>query len=235
MIRIQGVRAGILTIPLCSIHQGICAVTGPNGSGKTTFLKLLSGILTPASGTVHINAKSPDTCIIGWVGEYPDRNMLFTRVFDELASPLRFTRQPCTDIDRAVCQCARNLGIEHLLSRETHGLSGGELVLVAFGTACIKKPDLLILDETDSHLDDEFCRHLDLIIRKAGIRYVVFSTHRPERMAVADEIILLEHGHIHSHSSLSQPGSQHFDDHLNDPAFWRKVSACETDEESPCR
>ncbi|PWR72944.1 ABC transporter ATP-binding protein [Methanospirillum stamsii] len=225
MIRIESVKAGILSIPSCLISQGICAITGSNGSGKTTFLKLLSGILTPAEGTVCINGKEPSDLKVGWVGEYPDRNMLFTRVFDELASPLRFVKLPCKEIEKEVIRCAKDLEISHLLCRDIHGLSGGELVLVAFGAALIAKPDLLILDETDSHLDDEFCTHLDLIIKKTGIGHVVFSTHRPERIAIADEIITLKEGRILRHSSLSEKGSYAYREYLDDPWFWRRIYA----------
>ena len=223
MIEIRSVRAGILRIPSCSIRPGICAIAGPNGAGKTTFLKLLSGILPPVSGTVRIDRKEPSVCTVGWVGEYPDRNILFPRVYDELAGPLRFTRQACGSVDQRVRTCADDLGITNLLDRDMHGLSGGELILVAFAAACIASPDLLILDETDSHLDERFCHHLEEYIRRSGIRYVVFTTHRPERMAIADEMIRLARGEVVDHLSLTEESGQSFPDHLSSPWFWREV------------
>ncbi len=223
MIEILSVRAGILKIPSCTIHPGICAIAGPNGAGKTTFLKLLSGILPAKSGSVSIDGKEPSACTIGWVGEYPDRNILFPRVYDELASSLRFTWQSCESSDLKVRKCAHDLGITHLLDRDIHGLSGGELILVAFAAACIASPDLLILDETDSHLDERFCHHLEEFIRSSGIRYVVFSTHRPERMAIADEMIRLVRGEVAEHLSLTEEVDYAFPDHLSNPWFWRKV------------
>ncbi|MCA1915758.1 ABC transporter ATP-binding protein [Methanospirillum hungatei] len=223
MIEILSVRAGILKIPSCTIHPGICAIAGPNGAGKTTFLKLLSGILPVKSGSVRIDGKEPSLCTIGWVGEYPDRNILFPRVYDELASPLRFTRQSCESSDLKVRKCADDLGITHLLDRDMHGLSGGELILVAFAAACIASPDLLILDETDSHLDERFCHQLEEYIRRSGIRYVVFSTHRPERMAIADEMIRLVRGEVGEHLCLTEEADHTFPDHLSNPWFWRKV------------
>lgn len=223
MIEIRSVRAGILRIPSCSIRPGICAIAGPNGAGKTTFLKLLSGILPPVSGTVRIDGKEPSVCTIGWVGEYPDRNILFPRVYDELAGPLRFTWQACGSVDQRVRICADDLGISHLLDRDMYGLSGGELILVAFAAACITSPDLLILDETDSHLDERFCHHLEEYIRRSGIRYVVFTTHRPERMAIADEMIRLDRGEVVDHLFLTEESGQSFPDHLSSPWFWREV------------
>lgn len=223
MIEISAVSAGILSVPSCTIHPGISVITGPNGAGKTTFLKLLSGILPPVTGTVRIDGKKPSSCTIGWVGEYPDRNILFTRVHDELASPLRFTRVSCKEIDQKVRRYADDLGITHLLDRDMHCLSGGELILVAFATACIAGPDLLILDETDSHLDELFCNQLEDFIRRSGIRYIVFSTHRPERMAIADEMIRLVKGEITEQFSLLEQSGPSFPDNISNPWFWKEV------------
>ena len=223
MIEVNSARAGTLSPLSLTIHPGILAVTGPNGAGKTTFLRLLSGILRPACGSIKIDGKDPAACTIGWVGEYPDRNVLFTRVYDELASPLRFTRVSCTKTDQKVRRFAKDLGITCLLDRNMQGLSGGELILVAFAAACIAVPDILILDETDSHLDELFCDHIEDFIRRSGISYVIFSTHRPERMAVADEMIRLEKGKITEQISLNDPSGPSQPDSLSAPGFWRKV------------
>ncbi len=223
MIEIVSVLAGVLTIPSCTIRPGMCAVTGPNGAGKTTFLKLIAGILPPGTGKVRIDGSEPSECTIGWVGEYPDRNILFPRVYDELAGPLRFTWRSCQEIDQHVRRYADELGITHLLDRNMHDLSGGELILVSCAAACITSPDLLILDETDSHLDEQISHLLEGFIARAGIRYVIFSTHRPDRMARAGEMIRLVSGAIAEHLFLAEEsGSPHWD-HLDSPWFWRRL------------
>ncbi len=223
MIEILSVQAGVLTIPSCIIQPGMCAVTGPNGAGKTTFLKLIAGILHPGAGMVRIDGKEPSACTIGWVGEYPDRNILFPRVYDELAGPLRFTWRSCQEIDRQVRKYANDLGIAHLLDRNMHDLSGGELILVSCAAACITSPDLLILDETDSHLDEQICHLIDCFIARAEITYVIFSTHRPDRMARASEMIRLTDGAITEHLVLAEESGSSHCDHLSSPWFWRRV------------
>lgn len=221
MIQIRSLQAGILDIPFLAISPGRCAITGPNGSGKTTFLTALAGILPPDTGTILMGGKKPADCTIGWVGEYPERNILFTRVYDEIASPLRFGGENPGSIREQVEQTASMLKISSLLMRETGNLSGGEKVLVSLATALIRKPVLLILDETDSHLDEEFCRLIDDIVQGFNLRYLVFSSHQPERMATADEIVTLERGNVMHAGEVT--ACLRSGEYLSYPVFWREV------------
>jgi energy-coupling factor transport system ATP-binding protein len=146
---------------------------GPNGSGKTTFLRVLSGILKPAAGGVWIHDTAPRECRIGFVNEYPDRNMLFSRVSDELASSLRFSHLPCEEITRKVEMAVESAGISHLTDRQIHTLSGGEKVLVALLSATIHSPEVLLLDEFDSHLDEQAADAAEQVISRSGAAYVL--------------------------------------------------------------
>lgn len=221
MIVLQGIRAGILTIDELNIRPGISAVTGPNGAGKSTLLRLLACIDRAKEGTITVDGDGIESCRIGWVGEYPDRNILFTRVFDEIASPLRFSGECCIDTESRVSVAASCLRIHHLLDREIRGLSGGEKVLVSFATAIVTRPEILILDEYDSHMDDEFCRQIDRVLARFGVRYIIFSTHRPERMAAGDELIVLKSGRVADQYLVADaPGA---DTLLADPKFWRQI------------
>ena len=94
MIVIEGLRSRSLEIPRLEIPRGTTAVIGPNGSGKTTLLKLLAGISLPGSGSIRIDGAGPRMAEIGWVNEFPDRNIIFSTVADEVASPLRFRHIP---------------------------------------------------------------------------------------------------------------------------------------------
>ena len=104
-----------LAIDALTIKPGITTIIGPNGSGKTTFLKLCAGIAVPDSGSLLIDDALPRETETGWVNEFPDRNILFVNVFDEIASPLRFRRIPCDEIDSNVRACADTMGITYLL------------------------------------------------------------------------------------------------------------------------
>lgn len=234
MIEILSVRCGCLDIPELVIRPGVVAVTGPNGSGKTTLLEMIAGILPPARGTVLINGKNPDEVTTGWVCEQPDLNMSFTRVIDEIASPLRFSHQSCQKIDESVAETARMFGLTPLLNRPVRNLSGGEKVLAALAAALICSPDILILDETDSHLDAGTLREADRIIRRCGVPLFLLATHRPDRVALADRVIVLKDGRIVREGTPDEvfqvprtPGSRVPDSMrtLRNPVLWRAVHA----------
>ena len=201
MISIADLRYRSLAIEELSIGPGITSVIGPNGSGKTTLLKLLAGIAVPEAGEIRINGKSPRESEIGWVNEFPDRNILFGTVFDEIASPLRFRHVPCTEIAAMVETCMETLGISTLRQRIMCDLSGGEKIMVAVAAALVHRPQVLILDEYDSHLDSARISWIEKVINNEDIPYVLRCTQQMETAARGDRIIYLGQGHVVSKGS----------------------------------
>jgi energy-coupling factor transport system ATP-binding protein len=185
-----------ITIPALSIHPGRTAVIGPNGSGKTSLLRVLSGIALPNEGTISIEGVPPRQCEIGWVNEYPDRNMLFFRVKDEIASPLRFRNVPCSESDAIVTRLAEKAGIGHLLPRPVKELSGGEKAIVALVTAIISGPDILVADEFDSHLDMETFKAAERLIAQSGASYCIQCTQNMALAASCDHIAFISDGKV---------------------------------------
>jgi energy-coupling factor transport system ATP-binding protein len=197
MISIELLRYRNLAIDALTIKPGLTTIIGPNGSGKTTFLRLCAGILLPDNGTVTIDALSPRETEIGWVNEFPDRNILFETVIDEIASPLRFRRDlSCDTIDAAVKVCAESVHITRLLNRTVRELSGGEKVLVSLAAALVHHPKVLLLDEYDSHLDARVAANVDQLIRTSGARYVIRCTQQMETAAKSDHLLYFESGHV---------------------------------------
>lgn len=196
MITADKLRYSILAIEDLRIAPGITSVIGPNGSGKTTLLKLLAGIAVPESGTILIDGVLPRNAEIGWVNEFPDRNILFGNPFEEIASPLRFRHLSCTDIVERVDSIMESVGITHLRTRPMQELSGGEKVLVALAAALVFRPQVLVLDEYDAHLDAQRAGEITRIIRKSKTPYVIFCTQDIEAAAWGDAVIFLEEGNV---------------------------------------
>ncbi|MDO9036500.1 MAG: ABC transporter ATP-binding protein [Methanoregula sp.] len=196
MIELSGLRYRNIGIDSLTIPPGITSVIGPNGGGKTTLLRLCSGISEPEAGVILIDGKTPRETDVGWVNEFPDKNILFSQVSDEIASATRFSHQPCVETDRAVKTIAQLMNITHLLSRTITELSGGEKILVALASALVQRPKILLLDEYDSHLDETRCLQIEQVIQTCTVPYVIRCTQQLETAARGDHLLFLENGHI---------------------------------------
>lgn len=196
MIEINALRFRSLEIDHLTLPMGITSVIGPNGGGKTTFLRLCAGIAEPESGTILVDGVSPRHTNAGWVNEFPDKNILFPTVFDEIASPLRFAFTPCADIERKVRETADLTGISQLLVRDMREMSGGEKVLVALAAALVHHPTLLVLDEYDSHLDVNCAARMETALRQSGASSIIRCTQQMETAAHSDYLMYIDQGKV---------------------------------------
>ena len=196
MITFTGIVHPPLFIPELCITPGHTAIIGPNGSGKTTLLRMLAGFITPIEGEITIRGISGPSDSVGWVDENPDRNILFSRVYDEISSSLRFSHLPSDEIEQKVSGICTTWSIDHLLNRRMEELSGGEKITVALAAATINTPEILILDEPDAHLDKILWHTIINHIKKINPDYSIVATHQMEIASEADQLIYLEKGTI---------------------------------------
>ncbi len=196
MITLSQISQRIVNVPTLSIDSGATAVIGPNGSGKTTLLEVCAGLTIPAQGTVLIDGTPPRKTEVAWVSSAPDRNILFSTVRDEIASPCRFAGLSCQETESAVDEVCDRLGITHLLDRLTRTLSGGEKGVVALATALVKRPTMLVLDEFDAYLDHQTLASITRLMQPASVRYLLFCTQNMALASVADQVIFLKDGHV---------------------------------------
>jgi energy-coupling factor transport system ATP-binding protein len=196
MITLSQISQRIVNVPTLSIDGGAIAVIGPNGSGKTTLLEVCAGLTIPAQGTVLIDGTPPRKTEVAWVSSAPDRNILFSTVRDEIASPCRFAGLSCQETESAVDEVCDRLGITHLLDRLTRTLSGGEKGVVALATALVKRPTMLVLDEFDAYLDHQTLASITRLMQPASVRYLLFCTQNMALASVADQVIFLKDGHV---------------------------------------
>jgi energy-coupling factor transport system ATP-binding protein len=190
MIRVTGLSHRVLRVPDLLLPPGRVAFIGPNGAGKTTLLRLIAGIDLPEEGEILVDGRPPREQEVGWVGENPEETLLFSRVSDEIASALRFRHDPCAAMDERVKEVCGDLGILHLPGRETGTLSTGEKAMVA------ARPALLVMDESDSHLDGERAAAVEAILRGSPCPHVLRATQRMALAARADVVVYLEGGRV---------------------------------------
>jgi len=141
-------------------HAGArVAVLGPNGSGKTTMLFHILGLLRPQEGEVSVFGVHPAEQWrkirqrIGVVLQNVDEQLLAPTVIDDVAFSPRQYGLPETEALERARAALRLLDIAHLAGRVPHNLSGGEKRKVALAGALVMDPDLLVLDEPFEGLD----------------------------------------------------------------------------------
>lgn len=216
MIRIEEVtvRAGEFTLAGISLQVptgSYGALMGRTGCGKSTLLEAIAGLKPVQSGRILLGGRDvtrerPAGRGIGYV---PQDGALFSTmtVREHLAFALAMRRTPRAAIARRVDELSALLGIGHLLDRRPLGLSGGERQRVALGRALSFRPQVLLLDEPLSALDEEtrsaMYELLRRVQRETGVT-ALHVTHNPdEARRLADCVFVLHEGRI-SHENQAQ-------------------------------
>ncbi|MCX8198435.1 MAG: energy-coupling factor ABC transporter ATP-binding protein [Sulfolobales archaeon] len=192
-----------------TIRSGeLALIMGPNGSGKTTVLKLMAGILKPSSGDVYlcgINTKrvklSEVAKYVGYVPQNPWMAFFNNTVFNEIAYVARNIGLSKEEYEARVLEVSTWLNIAHLLQRSPHSLSEGEARRVSIAAAVTHDPSIVLLDEPTAGLD--YLNKVDYvnIVQKAVLRRgrtVVMSSHDIDLLTLFPEakVILLNNGRL---------------------------------------
>lgn len=177
-------------------------IMGRTGSGKTTVLEAIGGLKPILSGSIKLLGREvarlkPAERGVGYVPQ--DRALFPTiTVWEHLAFALRLRRWSQADIIKRVQEMAKLLGIEYLLDRKPFGLSGGEAQRVALGRALSYYPQVLLLDEPLSALDegtrDGMCRLLKRIQEETGVSTLHVTHSFTEAKQLADRIFVVKDG-----------------------------------------
>lgn len=178
---------------------GVTIVVGPNGSGKTSLLKMLHGIARLNRGRIDWTCGTEEAQRRqAFVFQTPV--MLRRTVLENLIYPLRLLNVPKADARTQAKTWAKRIGLAEAEGRQATVLSGGERQKLALARALIRKPDLLFLDEPCASLDGRAMREIEAILQDAvatGTR-IIMSTHdMGQARRLANEVLFILHGKVH--------------------------------------
>lgn len=191
-----------------AIHPGrITAVIGRSGAGKTTLTLLLLGLIEPEAGRITVDgipiARYQRESLWRHIGYVPQEPVLFRGTARENIAVGR--PMDVSDIVGASTQVGTHdrfavvaEGYDADLGENGFRLSGGERQRIGFARAIAGQPSILVLDEPAANLDastDALIRKMIVEQRDSG-RTVVVVTHNPATLAIADDVILLNRGHL---------------------------------------
>lgn len=155
---IRQTRKGrILDIPQWELNTGSHLVlTGPNGAGKTTLLRVIAGIDHPENGEIRYNGEALNLPLRRRIGlGFQDPLPLSGTVQANLEAPLRLRGISAEQRNPRVQKMLKRFGLEKLADRSAVALSAGELRRVALARTLVTEPEILLLDEPFTALDDE--------------------------------------------------------------------------------
>ena len=181
---------------------GLTIVMGPNGSGKTSMLRMLHGVLRLAGGSVtwacpQAQARARQAFV------FQTPVMLRRSVRENLAFPLRLQKVSRRTAHVEAEIVAEQVGLDHVLARSAAALSVGEQQKLALARALIRKPDVLFLDEPCASLDGRATREIEAILQQTlatGTRIIMATHDIGQARRLATEIMFLLKGELHEFS-----------------------------------
>jgi len=203
------VRGGsrVLEIPSFSLHRGeTVALIGPNGTGKSSFLLALAGLLPLESGDIIF---SQQPIVPGFASTEYRRKLamvfqeplLFdTTVFENVAAGLKLRRLSTREINERVTSCLKRFRIAHLADRSARKLSGGEAQRTSLARAFATNPEIILLDEPFVALDaparQALGHDLELVLRESGATAILTTHDQMDSLRLADRMVVMERGKI---------------------------------------
>ncbi len=184
------------------LDQRRIAVIGSNGSGKSTFARLLNGLVIPTTGTVRVLGLDPVhqarelRSRVGFMFSNPDVQIVMPTVAEDVAFSLRGRKLTRAEIAERVAATLHKYGLAAHADAPAHGLSGGQKQLLALSAIAITEPELLVVDEPTALLDAANTRRVADHLLEEAEQQLVLVTHDMRLAARCDVVVRFEDGGI---------------------------------------
>lgn len=187
------------------------SIIGHNGSGKSTTVRLIDGLLEADSGDIIISGDKltidnvwEKRRQIGMVFQNPDNQFVGATVEDDVAFGLENQGLPLEEMRHRVQEALDLVGMSDFKTREPARLSGGQKQRVAIAGVVALRPDIIILDEATSMLDPEGRLELIQLVQDIKKRHqitVISITHDLDEVALSDRVMVMKNGQVESVST----------------------------------
>ena len=190
------------------------SIVGHNGSGKSTTIRLIDGLLEAESGEIIIDGDKltlenvwEKRRHIGMVFQNPDNQFVGATVEDDVAFGLENQGMDYQTMFDRVQEALDIVGMQDFKEREPARLSGGQKQRVAIAGVVALRPDIVILDEATSMLDPEGRLELIQTVKKIKDQHgmtVISITHDLDEVALSDRVLVMKEGQVESTSTPSE-------------------------------
>lgn len=183
------------------LHEMRIGIVGSNGSGKSTFARLLNGLQLPTAGDVLIdglNTKNNGKAVrrkVGFVFQNPDNQIVFPVVEEDLAFGMKNLGLDKADIDKRIERVLTRYDLHAFREHPTHLLSGGQKQLVAIAGVLVMAPACIVFDEPTTLLDLRNKRRIAQAIAELDQHAIVVS-HDFELLQDFDRVLVFEDGRV---------------------------------------
>ncbi|RUQ13966.1 ABC transporter ATP-binding protein [Corynebacterium genitalium] len=185
-----------LTVSLSEQRIGII---GSNGSGKSTTVRLINGLIEPTSGQVLYDGLTPDKRgkdirkRVGFVFSDAESQIVMPRVSDDVAFSLRRFKLPREEVKRRVAEALERFDLADRAENSPHTLSGGEKQMLALASVLVIEPDTIIADEPTTLLDLRNRRRIMRELMSLDQQLIVV-THDLEMLRGFDRVLVIDDG-----------------------------------------
>lgn len=194
------------------------AVIGSNGSGKSSFARLLNGLTRPTHGDVRVHGLDPARQSrlvrerVGFVFANADAQIVMPTVREDVALSLRRLRLTGSETERRVDDALERTGLAGLAHASTRSLSGGQKQLLAFAAVTVSEPALIVADEPTASLDAVNARRIRELIRTLP-QQVVVVTHDLRLAAECDTALRFERGRLVARGPAAEVVARYDEEH----------------------
>lgn len=201
----DGETRAVDNVDLKIFKNDFTVITGKNGSGKTVLMKHLNGLFRPTSGSIRLSGKNVFSNLthtrtkIGLVFQDADSQLIGQTVEADAAFGLENLKRPYHEIKKETKKVMEKLGLSELKARNPHTLSGGEKRRLALAGVLVMGPEVIVLDEPFSNLDnDGVCTVLRLLLElhNEGHTIIVITQDLEKVLAHANRLIIMQNGKI---------------------------------------